>query len=322
MAETISVAEWIGHLDKDYLSTFIKDGGSAIKFAVTDDEHTRTMKDLVRSRGEELGYLVVDIDAENSRFHMPQDIFFSMASQVDWRLTARKIILRLAEELNYRTNDIDATSDGNVYEAIGNASNMDAGEVLTTLRPGITRSIFRNRSMSKDFRVAMFHLCSLEGTSGDHIFYGGQPIIDWLTGSNTRVTSVRPFSIYNTVNRTTAKYFLESALYWFHYVGFTGTLMMLDNSRVTVIKRPTDGSRYYTRPMALESYQLLREFIDSAERMTATMMLTISTGEFLNVESDPRSRGIGAYQALQTRIMDDVKDRNLINPVASLVRLA
>ena len=53
MAENISVAEWVGHLDKDYLSTFIKDGGSAIKFAVTDDEHTRTMKDLVRSRGEE-----------------------------------------------------------------------------------------------------------------------------------------------------------------------------------------------------------------------------------------------------------------------------
>jgi hypothetical protein len=74
--------------------------------------------------------------------------------------------------------------------------------------------------------------------------------------------------------------------------------------------------------MALESYQLLREFIDSADRMTATMMLTISTSEFLNIENDRRSRGIGAYQALQTRIMDDVKDRNLINPVASLVRLA
>ena len=322
MAEDISVADWIGHLDKDYLSTFIKDGGSTIKFVVTDDERNPIVKDMVRSRGEELGYLVVGIDSEDSRFHMPQDIFFSMASQVDWRLTARKFILRLAKDLHYRTSDIDATSDGNVYEAIGNANNMNSEAILMALRPGFQDRIFRNRSMSKDFRVAMFHLCNLEGTPRDHIYYGGQPIIDWLTGTNNKVTSVRPFSIYNTINRTTAKYFLESALYWFHYVGFTGTLMMLDNSRVTVVKRPTDGSRYYTRPMALESYQLLREFIDSAERMTATMMLTISTSEFLNVESGPRSRGIGAYPALQTRIMDDVKDRNLINPVASLVRLA
>ena len=73
--------------------------------------------------------------------------------------------------------------------------------------------------------------------------------------------------------------------------------------------------------MAQEHYQLLREFIDGAERLTATMMLTISTSEFLNIESDRRSRGMGAYPALQTRIMDDVRDRKLVNPIASLVRL-
>ena len=322
MAENLSVGDWIGHLDKDYLTTFIKDGGSAIKFAVTDGEHKRTVKDLVGSRGEELGYLVVNINAEDSRFHMPQDIFFSMASQVDWRLTARKFILRLAKELNYRTGDIDATSDGNVYEAIGEANNTDAETVLVALKPGFADRIFRNRSMSKDFRVAMFHLCNLEGTPRDHIYYGGQPIIDWLTGTTTRLGSVKPFSIYNTVNRTTAKYFLESALYWFHYVGFTGTLMMLDNSRVTVVKRPTDGSRYYTRAMAMQYYEVLRQFIDSAQRLTATVILAISTSEFLDVEPGRRSRGVGIYPALQTRIMDDVRDRNLLNPVASLVRLA
>ena len=117
MAEDVSVADWIGHLDKDYLSTFIKDGGSTIKFVVTDDERNPIVKDMVRSRGEELGYLVVGIDSKDSRFHMPQDIFFSMARQVDWRLTARKFILRLAKDLHYRTSDIDATSDGNVYVA-------------------------------------------------------------------------------------------------------------------------------------------------------------------------------------------------------------
>ena len=195
--------------------------------------------------------------------------------------------------------------------------------ILFALRPGIQDKIFRNRSMSKDFRVAMSHLVNLEGAPRDNLYYPGQAIIDWLTGTTTNLTGVRvPFSIYNTINRTTAKNFLVSALYWFRYVGLTGTLMILDNSRVTVPKRAPDGSRYYTRPMVLQSYQLLREFIDSAERMTSTMMLTISTTDFLNVEADRSSRGIGAYPALHTRIMDDVKDRNLVNPVASLVRLA
>ena len=96
MATDISVDEWIRYLDEDYLSSFIKEGGSTIKFVVTDDEQNPIVKDTVRRKGEKLGYLVVDINSENYRFHMPQDIFFSMASQIDWRLMARKFILRLA----------------------------------------------------------------------------------------------------------------------------------------------------------------------------------------------------------------------------------
>ena len=322
MPENISVSDWIGYLDKDYLSTFIKAGGATIKFAIPDDDELKSaLKNLIRTKCEELGYLVVDINSEKFRVHMPQDLFFAMSQQVDWRLTARKFILHLAEELNYRINDVDVRSSGNLLEAIADANNTDLSSVLFVLRPRYAAMVSGNKSMSKDFRVAMFHLCELEGTWSNQVYYGGQAIIDWLTGSNTRVSSVKPFSIYNTVNRTTAKYFLESALYWFHDVGFTGTLLLLDNSRVTVSSRPTDGSRYYNRPMALEHYQLLREFIDSTQRLTATMMLIVSTSEFLNIESGPRSRGIGAYPALQTRIMDDVKDRNLINPIASVIRL-
>ena len=321
MPENIPVSEWIGYLEDDYLATFIKDGGATIKFAITDNELNSTLKNLLRSKGEELGYVVVDINAEKSRVHMPQDLFFAMSRQVDWRLTTRKFILRLAAELHYRINDVDVTSDGNLLEAIADENNLDLQSILFDLRPQFQEKVLRNRSMAKDFRVAMSHLCQLEGTWEDQGYYGGQAIIDWLTGSNTRVSSVKPFSIYNPVNRTTAKYFLESALYWVHDVGFAGTLILLDNSRVTVSNRPTDGSRYYTRPMMMEHYQLLREFIDSAERLTATMMITISTSEFLDIEPSPRSRGIGAYQALQTRIMDDVKDRNLINPIASVIRL-
>ena len=323
MPENITVSDWMGYLDKDYLTDFVRNGGATIKFAITDDELKSTVKNLLRSRGEELGYLVVEIDSENSRVHMPQDIFFAIAGQVDWRLTARKFILRLAEESNYRINDVDIRSDGNMLDAIADANNLDSSSVLLALRPKYQAKVLKNQSMSKDFRVAMTHLCQEEGTARDQIYYGGKPIIDWLTGSNTRVSSVRPFSIYNTINRTTARFFLESALYWFHDVGYTGTLILLDNSRVTVPKRLTDGSRYYTRPMVQEHYQLLREFIDSTERLTATMMLIFSTSEFLNTDSsDRRSRGMGAYPALMTRVMDDVKDRNLINPIASVVRLA
>ncbi len=42
MPENISVSDWIGYLDKDYLSTFIKAGGATIKFAIPDDDELKS----------------------------------------------------------------------------------------------------------------------------------------------------------------------------------------------------------------------------------------------------------------------------------------
>ena len=33
------------------------------------------------------------------------------------------------------------------------------------------------------------------------------------------------------------------------------------------------------------------------------------------------NRGIGAYEALKFRVFDEVRDKNLVNPMAALVRL-
>ena len=133
---------------------------------------------------------------------------------------------------------------------------------------------------------------------------------------------MRPFSIHTSINRTTARYFFESALFWLHHVGYPGTIILLDNSRVTLSRNPRDGLRYYTRAMVLEHYELLREFIDTTDRLTATLLVIVTSNDFLEEEAGARNRGFGIYQALMTRVIDDVRDRNLINPVASLVRLS
>ena len=94
---------------------------------------------------------------------------------------------------------------------------------------------------------------------------------------------------------------------------------MLDNTRVTLARNPRDGKRYYTRPMTMDHYELLREFVDSVDRLNGMLMVVTTNPDFVD-EDHPRSYAI--YQALQTRIMNDVRDKNLANPIASLVRLS
>ena len=322
MANTISIHEWLKFVDDEYLSTFIRDGGASVKFAVTPDGLKTDLHEAVKSRCQGSDYVFINLDAAMMRAYMPQDIFFAMAKQIDWRLLARRLVLRLAEDVGYRVEGIDAGAAGDVFDSIASANGLDEPQfVLRELRPLLANSVPKNPRMARDFRTAMTHLClpssdlAMDGEQESH------PVVEWLTGKNTKLGNVRPYYIYTAINRNTARYFIESALYWIHYVGCAGTLILLDNSRVTLARRPKppDGKRYYTKAMTMEHYELLREFIDDVDRLSGTLLIVTTNYEFLDEQS---ARGYGIYQALRTRIMDDVRDRTLVNPVASLVRLS
>ena len=310
------VAEWLDLVGREYLDTFISDGGSAVKFVVTDAQRRADLIPQLVRTGEERDYLVLTADAAEHRFHMPQDLFFAIAAQVDWRRAARRFIVRLAQEAGASADGVDAAQEG-VFQAIADHAEEDETFLFTDLRRSLQRRVYLNRSMSKDFRVAMSHLCLLERSPQP---YQGQAIIDWLTGRNTRMSNVKQYSIFTPVNRTTARHLLRSAFYWFRSVGYTGTIVVLDNERVTQRQRE-HGRRYYTRAMTIDHYELLREFIDSADRLTGTLMVACSGSAFLDQADDRQSRGIGIYPALQTRIINDVRDRTMQNPAAALCRL-
>ncbi len=316
MSNTIPSQEWVGFINDEYLSTFIKNGGASIKFTVTPDMRKPDLYSALKASCQELDYIFVELDAITSRVHMPQDIFFGLAKQIDWRILAQRMVRRLAEERGFKSDDIPLKGAAdNIYQALGRANALEARFVLQDIRPDVVRKVFKNQKMARDFKVAMTHLCS-SMDSGE----SSQPLLDWLTGANNRISNVRPFSIRTSINRTTARYFIESALYWVRYVGYAGTVVLLDNTRVTLARNPKDGHRFYTRAMTIDHYELLREFIDDVDRFAGTLVVVVTNNDFIDEQSD--RRGWKIYPALQTRIMDDVRDRNLVNPVAALVRLS
>ena len=319
MDNAMPLQDWADFIGEEYLESFIKAGGASIKFAVTPERLNNDLALAVAEQAKQRGCEFVEIDAAVARVHMPQDIFFAIALQLDWRLLTRRVIVELARGLRYRTEDVCPSNGGNIYESLGRANGIDTMGVLQELRPAIQEKIFRNRSMARDFRTAMSHLCLIEANSGSGE-YGGQPLIDWLTGVNTRISNVRHFSVHTPINRTTARHFLESALFWIRQAGYGGVIILLDNTRVTLPRRPEDGSRFYTKAMVIDHYELLRELIDSADRLSGVLVAVLANPDFLN--DDTRSRGFGAYPALMTRVMNDVHDKNLVNPMASLVRLS
>ncbi len=319
MTNTLGLQEWLEVIREEYLQGFVKDGGTSIKFAVPGGNGLGPLlKDTFTNMASSLDYLVVSIDSGETRVHMPQEIFFSIAAQVDWRLLARRVILLLAEDIGYRTDTINPQGESAILVAISDANSVEENLIGLELRRRLPGAVTQNVNMSKDFRLAMTHLCLTEmGGAGQNP--EAPALIEWLTGLNRRVSNVRAYSIYNSIVRTNARHFFESLLYWVRYVGYSGTAIILDNSRVTLRRNPRDGLRFYSRSAVMDHYEHLRELIDGTDRLEGFFMIVLANDDFL--DDDPAGKGFSIYQALRGRIADEVRDRNQANPMATLVRL-
>ena len=108
MSNTLPIREWLDVIRDEYLQGFVKDGGSSIKFAVPVREDLGLLfEEALKSMASSLEYRVVSVDSGQTRVHMPQEIFFRIAAQIDWRLLARRMVLRLCNDLPYDTSAID-----------------------------------------------------------------------------------------------------------------------------------------------------------------------------------------------------------------------
>ena len=319
MTNTLGVQDWLDVIEKEYLQGFVKGGGASIKFAVPASSGLGPLlKDAFANMASNLGYVVARVDSSETRVHMPQEIFFKVAQQINWRLLTRRKILQLSEGI-YHTSGIDPASEDPIAQSIGDANSVEESQVRLDMRRALPEAVMRNRNMSRDFRLAMHHLCLTE-VDRPRQDLESSALIDWLTGVNRKVASVRPYSIYNTIVRTNARHFFESLLRWVKYVGYSGTVILLDNSRVTLRRNPRDGQLFYSRSAVLDHYEFLRELIDSTDRLEGFFMVVLSSNDFL--DEDPVGRGFSIYQALMGRIADEVRGRSQPNPMSTLVRLA
>ena len=89
------------------------------------------------------------------------------------------------------------------------------------------------------------------------------PIVAWLTFEQRWAS--QPFSdspFIQASRERTAVRFLESHFQWSLQVGYVGTAIILDDSRIPLSKNPRDGKVFYTHAMAPDHYELLREPFD------------------------------------------------------------
>jgi hypothetical protein len=190
------------------------------------------------------------------------------------------------------------------------------------LKNHLYNNIMKDQFMAREFRIAMLHLCkcilypeALGPLSPDMI-------IKWLTGSFRSIAPLAKALIYQKINRNNARHMLFSLAHWVRLVGSQGIVITLDIRRVTeeLPKSLRDDGVYYSKYSTMDTYEVLRQFIDSSDELENGLIIVIASKEFEFTSRTKRS--IDLYPPLKLRIIDDVRDKRRANPLGPLVRVA
>jgi hypothetical protein len=317
MNPSLRLNDWVATLNREYLSTFISQGGAAVKFAVPETAATaENIAAAIASASTRLGYVTAAVNAADLRVHMADQVFLAVARATPWEDLTSRVVSRLVAKAGYENA---TASPGALFEQLATANRIDSRVLLMELRRSLTAEVFSRNELSKDFRVAMTQLCLghlAGGAAGDTT---KKAILEWVRGENTSIAAVKPYHIFNRITRSNARHLLESLLHWVRFAGLAGTVVTMDISRLGIGKNPRDERVFYTKAAVLDAFELLRQFIDGTDRSSGLLLVAIADSAFLE---ETNTRGINAYGALRARIFDEVRDEKLVNPLASLVRVA
>lgn len=312
---------YLKHLHSEYLHSYLAAGGSTVKFVVTDnDGTTKHFSEGLASIATDSGYLHLRLDAAQIRLQLIDELLFAVCRQIDWIGLAARFLHSVYRDLDIPASDAVPLAESVQVRKVAEANGMHAGELYRTVRRGLERRLLDEPLLPRHFDTALLRLCHALLNWTDHEATERDIVLRWLHGRSVPVAQLRTVGLANRIGRHHARYLFNALTGWVRLAGMSGMVLELDLSRIAVARRPPASARrgfYYTKAAALDTFEILRQFIDGTEDLFATL-LVVTVPKQMSVDV---KRGLPAYHALYLRVADDVYDQNRPNPLGSLVRI-
>ena len=316
MSAPMQLTDWLDATASNYLEDFVPAGGSAVKFAIAmGDVSTSEITSGVIERSQDLGFLTATVVSSRVRIGSIEKVLAAICEQIDLYDLIDKLIVNLMADQHWVA---PAPGPEPLAERLAAANGIDAESLALMARPALVQKIFRNDQIAQDMRAAIVGLANERLIGGDSMVTAFSTIGEWLTGNLTKISSVRRYQIHSKVNRGNARFLFESLLQVIKLAGIPGMVVTVDISRFLNTESQPDQISY-AKASLLDAYEVLREFVDATDDLENFLMVVAAPMSFL--DTNTKGRGLGRYPALYNRVYDEVRDRNLTNPLSALVRV-
>ncbi|MCC6920868.1 MAG: DUF2791 family P-loop domain-containing protein [Alphaproteobacteria bacterium] len=314
----VDSAEWLRLMEAEYLSEFVPEGGSAIKFAVVpDDAKADELRASLMALGESHQMVCAHIDSAETKLHMIQDVFFGVARQIDWNTSAQSFLERLFRKQGYQWPN---PGQPMTVQALSAANDVDPTILRREKNQWLTSEIMREPGMAQDFRIAMTRLCEERFVPESPLgASAAPPVLEWLKGDLRAIGPLKSAQIFAKITRTNARPMLRSLCRWLRMLGHGGLMLTIDIRRLAMSLPAGSPGIRYTAAAVMDAFEVLRQLIDNADQFDGLFLVVIAGEPFIG---NDQKRSIEAYTALKMRIWDDVRARDRDNPLSPLTTLA
>lgn len=310
---SISIHTWLSLFQAEYLRTYVPGGGSTVKVLVPrNDDDIQSLIEAISIASDSDEITPFRISATKVQVQYVDRLFFALAKATDWDMLASQFLRRVLVEAGYST-PVDRLE----LASLAASNQRDLGLLRQEINRHLERTIFRDYGMAFEFRLAMMHLClaQLDPANATQL---AEAVKEWLRGDLRLVSALKQALIFQKITRANGRHILASYLHWRRLTGARGTMLLIDISALAVATRhAADEDFFYSLAAVMDTYEVLRQFIDAMEEIESCAVVVLTSASFL---TDTR-RGVNCYDALRLRLIDDVRDRTHQNPLAPLLLL-
>lgn len=288
-------------IEEQYLTDYIKRGGSKIKFVTGRPGSGKThFSTVLTQEADAQNYLTVSFSARDVWLHDFKEIYHEIFRQLDIEHVLKGCADQIIKDLGF---DPDAIGTGKSFmdylSERGEADPISRGEIRTALRQYFTR----NPLLDNNFA----YCCSLltGGILGHPVLETSsrEMILSFLNGDrNVKLPQLRALGLSpSRITKYNARYLLRSLAEVVHLAGYAGLLVMIDDME-QVLNRSVEKGLRYTKMRRDDTYESIRQLIDDIDNMHHILFLLVFDRNLL----DNDNYGIKSYQALWMRIQNEV----------------
>ena len=309
---TLGTDAWLDRFVPYYLDQFIPSGGSKVKVLLGNEGSGKShLLRYIQQSAQARHYTAVYLSARTAgpKLCDVPNLYRLIAGTIDMDQLITGLSRKVAESLGYGATIYSGRDKLLPYVMEEGYGAPDSAREIRMA----TARLLKNADLSPACFTCAFTLLKDRLISDDPD--GARAALRWFRGEKLERFERRDSGLFETLQKATARRWLDSLLKLIVLSGQQGLAVLIDDLDVLYERSPETGRFLYTPANIKDTYELFRQLIDDADLLQNFLLVLAGRRAML----DDDRRGFKSYEALWMRLQTGLVPSGRFNPLCDIV---